>query len=572
LWGLSALGGYPGLTIVTAGLLFIWALGRYIGAPENDDSALSQSSRKLRIAFLAKMYVVIFAIGVPVLAAPYVAFFTEGHGYSDRVGVRSRDEAISSNRMEAGALASFSSPYLPDLKLYGNPKLWPGSDLTLTNVYIGALTLILAALALANRPRSAWRWWLLVMAVFFIACAVGKQLPLRGWLYDYCPPTRYFRNAGMLRVYAMLFVALLAIEAGKDLQKAIHDNQDSGIWMRLTVTAVMIGIAAVLAFHHVISSVDNVGPWLPGAHLHLAWVWLGSALLSILFLVLPRSRKALPVLLALLAIMDASLTIGLARPLIVSDHAHKIWKRLNAEHNPSLVLGQQGLNRHPRSGPWIGGHRNNDEEPLRIATLFDYAVLTNRFLEDFGKHPVLVDMSTGVNRIWYSTQAATVTPTDEFYGAFVKRTESLNAPVLVVHDRAEMSRIREHNIVDKSGSSALGEISSLPAAQRVPVEIKRYTPNHLDFKVSCPQDGWLLVTDRWSHGWQARVNQQSSDVLGGNFIFRAVRVRAGDNTIEFFYHPTGWPWLAFLSWGIFGAVFLVPVSWWKRMKIVPRIV
>jgi hypothetical protein len=570
LWGISALGGYPGLTILSAGFLFLWVIARYCGARWGDEPTTLKSLDRAHLGFATKVFVVVFAIGIPVLAPPYVAFFSEGHGYSDRVGVRSRAEAISSNHMEAGALATFSSPYLTDLKLYGNPRLWPTSDGTLTNVYLGALTLILGALAIVNRPRSVWRWWLLAMAAFFVACAVGNQLPIRGWLYDYCPPTRYFRNAAMFRAYAMLCTALVAVEAGKDLQRAINNNAGSGVWKRLTCVALVIAIAAILAFHHVISSVEHVGPWLHRAHRHLAWVWLGSVLLSILFLLLPRSRKALPVLLVLLAIMDASLTIRLARPIIVSDHARQVWDRLNAEHNPSLNLGEKGLNRLPRPGAWIGGHVNNDNVPLRIPTFFNYAVMTNRFQIDFAKHPALVDMSTGKDRIWFSSQAVTVTPTDIFYQAFVKRAEVLQAPVLVLHNRADMDKVREHDTVVASDAVGVLQVSQLPAAQRISVTVQRYTPNHLDFTVFCPQDGWLMVTDRWSQGWQARVNQQPAQVLGGDFIFRAVQVKAGDNAVEFSYRPAGWPGLVFLSWGVLGAVFLVPLSWWRRMNAVLR--
>jgi hypothetical protein len=571
LWGLSALGGYPGLTILSAGFLFLWALARYVSARWGEEPTLHQSQDRLRLGFAGKIFVVVFAVGIPVLAPPYVAFFSEGRGYSDRVGVRSREEAITSNRMEAGALATFSSPYLTDLKLYGNPRLWPTSDGTLTNAYLGALTLILAALAIVNRPTSVWRWSLLAMGAFFLACAVGKQLPIRGWLYDYCPPTRYFRNAAMFRAYAMLCAALVAIEAGKDLQRAINNNNaGSGLWKRLTFIALVIAIAAILAFHHVISSVDHVGPWLHRAHRHLAWVWLGSVLLSIVFLLLPRSRKALPLLLVLLAIVDASLTIRLTRPMIVSDHARQVWDRLNAEHKRTLDLGEKGLNRLPRPAAWIGGHVNNDNIPLRVPTFFNYAVMTNRFQMDFANHPVLVDMSTGNNRIWFSSQAATVPPTDIFYQAFVKRTEVLHAPVLLLHSRANMDKIREHDAVTASDTAGVLKVSELPAAQKISVVVQRYTPNHLDFTISCPQDGWLMVTDRWSQGWQARVNQQRAEVLGGDFIFRAVLVKAGVNAVEFSYRPAGWPWLVFLSWGVLGTVFLVPLSWWRGIPIVLR--
>ena len=56
----------------------------------------------------------------------------------------------------------------------------------------------------------------------------------------------------------------------------------------------------------------------------------------------------------------------------------------------------------------------------------------------------------------------------------------------------------------------------------------------------------------------ARVNGQPAEVFGGDFIFRAVRVRAGKNRIQFDYRPAGWPILPIISWGTLALVFVGP--------------
>jgi uncharacterized membrane protein YfhO len=110
---------------------------------------------------------------------------------------------------------------------------------------------------------------------------------------------------------------------------------------------------------------------------------------------------------------------------------------------------------------------------------------------------------------------------------------------------------------DDAGAQA---ISRLPAATRVTTKVKRYWPNELILEISCPSDGWILVTDRWSPGWQALLNEKHAELFGGDFIFRAVHVPSGDNELRFSYHPKGWPELLILSWGTLalvaiGAVF-----------------
>src|SRR5581483_6112072 len=235
LWGLSALGGYPAIVILSGGFLFLWGLGRSCCAAEHESLELQKQSIRQRLKFVLLALIVVLAIGVIVLAPTYLAFFREGLGYSERAGAMSRRAAIAStqNALNPGALATFASPYLTSLKIpYRNPGMWPGSDISVADVYIGVLPFILAVLAVAYRPRSPWRWWLLGILAFSLACAVGDRLPFRGWLYDYCPPTRYFTHPGMFRAYALLAAAILALIAGRDLTKATRSSE-TRIWKLL---------------------------------------------------------------------------------------------------------------------------------------------------------------------------------------------------------------------------------------------------------------------------------------------------------------------------------------------------
>ena len=98
LWGLSALGGYPGLSILTAGFLLLWMLGRWWCAPAEKEISQTNSpagSARPRFSFGLVAVAIILFVGLPILAPSYVAFFSEaGTGYSDRVGVRARDESV----------------------------------------------------------------------------------------------------------------------------------------------------------------------------------------------------------------------------------------------------------------------------------------------------------------------------------------------------------------------------------------------------------------------------------------------------------------------------------------------
>ncbi|HSF34462.1 MAG TPA: hypothetical protein VLK82_28895, partial [Candidatus Tectomicrobia bacterium] len=202
LWGVSALGGYPQLPVLSSGFAMLWALGRWCCVEADDNVATVRRPHFFLVLATLALFV---SVGLLVLSPSYVGYFTETHGYSDVTGPRLREVALASNALHAGALATFASPYLASLKLF-NINLWNFTDVSMASIYAGACISILFPLALLSRPACRWRWWLAAIGLFFIACALAQHLPLQSWLYDFFPPTRYFRNAALVRVYA-IFVA-----------------------------------------------------------------------------------------------------------------------------------------------------------------------------------------------------------------------------------------------------------------------------------------------------------------------------------------------------------------------------
>jgi hypothetical protein len=553
LWGLSGLGGYPQITVLSGAFLCLWALGRCLFG---SSYPAQKTTVARRCCFTTLALVVIFCVAVLVLAPSYFAFFTEGSGYTSRVGALSRQYAISSNELDPGSLTTFASPYLHVLKYPGlNPTLWPKTDVSAMGIYVGALPLTFALLAIVQCPRVAWRWWLAAIGVFELVCAMGDHFPIRGWLYDYFPPTRFFRHPAVFRGYAIFMAMVLAILAAKNLHSACTQSS-SRIWKQFFFASLGVAAAALLSYRYVISHVSNLPDGLHRANRQVLLVWLSCVVISLFFSTIPRTRAWLPFLFCVVAMMDASLTIRISQPL-VSDNSFfgPMWKRIDSRHNPDLRL--KSLQRDLRPPDWLTNAPNNNSIPLKLPTLFNDSTMANRFHNDFAKHPLLLDMSLGSDRIWFSNEVATVTPSDATYTAFVQRTEQIGVPVVVVHPREEMRRMYQKERAPSDGTQ-VSAVSRLPAAHKIAVQLQRYTPNHLDFQVVCPEDGWLLITDRWSPTWQAKVNGKPAEVFGGDFIFRAIRVSQGENTIEFSYRPTLYLVLLPISWGTLMAVLVGP--------------
>jgi hypothetical protein len=226
-----------------------------------------------------------------------------------------------------------------------------------------------------------------------------------------------------------------------------------------------------------------------------------------------------------------------------------------------------GFNRQqsPCSGDGVGGRRAyldakgaascpfSDQLVTKIPVLESYSTFTNTFHIRMASHPVLSEMATGSDRIWFSRQAVQVAPNEQNFSSFVKRVDALSAPALVIHSRRELMG-EEAQTKGDDPFAAASEIDQLSACTRVPIRLTKYDPEELTFNCTSPDDGWLMVTDRWAPGWRAEVNGDPTELFIGDFIFRAVRVRAGENSVRFTYHPPLFPWLLIVSWGTLGGI------------------
>jgi hypothetical protein len=322
----------------------------------------------------------------------------------------------------------------------------------------------------------------------------------------------------------------------------------------LSLTA---SIAAVWVYVRVVSHVTDLGDQFHLSNLHLIGIWFGAVGVSLLFFLFRETRKWLPVLFGVLAILDAALTLYLSQDF-VSDarRTRRLLSRVDAGHKTLLKLGSLG--RELETSRLFGGKHQNTNVPLRIATFYNDSTMKNRFHIGFADHPVLLNMGLGADRIWFADDTVIAAPSQYAFNALVNRSDQLGAPVLIVHSPAQMAKVSDMNSRAVPDKAEFTSISHLTPAQNIPTQVVEYTPDDLKLKVTCPADGWLLVTDRWAAGWRATVNGSPVDVFGGNFIFRAVRVRGGENTIQFYYPQHLYFAMIFVSWCILVAVFAIP--------------
>jgi hypothetical protein len=572
LYGLSALAGHPALVIINGLFLGAWSIVRLASRTRATDAEAGTERRfALRAALrTAVVLAVVLGVGSVVLSPAYIAFLVDAAGYADRVGALDRVVAVSDHQLHPTAIATMASPYLPILK-FTNPSLWVGTWLGLTANYIGPLVPALAILALVQQPRNRTYWAIAAVGMLNLAWAVGDSLPLRGWLYDLLPPTRYFRHTAVFRGYLLLSMAILALFGARELEALRAQAWKRLGWISSALLALML-VAYVLTLR----AAPERAPGFALANAQFALAWAGMPCLCLLALsrrLRSQSWVVAPIL--GLIVCDGLLSVYQSLPLM-----SRVYDGIEsdaARRNRSLEMERYGLSRAFNSPRGLSNLHLLEKTP----TVESFNTLNSRFhtsrgvgsanwhnlSESWSDVRVLrLGVSRNARRTWFSTEVVELVPSDAAFAAYVARARELDALPMVVHRRDTLLASSEKQQLMNRGVDPGSQIATLPAARRIEVDLHEYRPAEMAFSVDVPASGWLLVTDRWARGWKGWVDGQPAEVWGGSFIFRALPLEPGRHEVVFRYAPFLHPWLTVASWGTLASIALVSAYLWRASR------
>ncbi len=552
LWGLSALAGNPAI-VIPAGL-FVGTVALAWLPPTGPGVSWSGQARTY-----ARLMALVVVVGVVVLAPPYLSFRHEVAGFSERSLPVARELANPPNGLGFNWLLNIASPMIV-IGTYQSPG-WPTADISYLPLYFGAALPVLALFALWRRRRDPGAWIIAGAGLLFLGFALGSTLPLRGWLYDGLPPTRFIRHPPMFRGFFTLAVAMLAA-VGTGL---IEEHRRAG-WApaALRPLAVAAGIGATLsvaAYVWVMSVLPSVRgePLLPVASLHLAVAWVGLTAVCLAAARREGALRWLPGALVFLAVLDLVGAFTLTFSVVYRPFAAPLVA-MPAPTGSLLDLGSAGFARA------INAHSNRNLYAQQPAFL-SYSAMKSPIRSCWEQDGLLVGKAVGPQRVWFAETAPTVPPTLAAFAAFQRRAHEVDGLIVLRHARADL--LRDPATLPPDGDGLAAIANAMPA---VPVggHVVRYRANDLALSVTCPRAGFLLLTDRWSRSWTARVNGQPVPVDGGDFLFRLVPVAAGENLIEMGFQP---PWvflLLALSWATLAVVAAGGVRQYvRRRKTIP---
>lgn len=67
--------------------------------------------------------------------------------------------------------------------------------------------------------------------------------------------------------------------------------------------------------------------------------------------------------------------------------------------------------------------------------------------------------------------------------------------------------------------------------------VEKYQPGYIRIRANATADCFLVLSDSFYPGWEARLDGKKVPIYQANYLFRAVPIKKGQHRIEFFYYP-----------------------------------
>lgn len=113
------------------------------------------------------------------------------------------------------------------------------------------------------------------------------------------------------------------------------------------------------------------------------------------------------------------------------------------------------------------------------------------------------------------------------------------------------TNLRTTAVVEQS----LSNIAPLSSGSAV---ITSYKPNIIKIKTQSNKQSFLVLTDPYYPGWEARVDGKLTTIYRTDFAFRGIQVPSGAHTVEFIYSPKTFYYGAII--GIIGVIGILSLS------------
>jgi hypothetical protein len=566
--GMQLLAGHAQIAWYTMLLAFFWATG--LGwaeansklAPQGSVEPMKVIGQRMRVVSRVWMRLALGMFLAASLAAIQLLPTAEYLSQSQR-----------SNRLDIDFALNYSfwpwrflTLLAPDM--FGNPvrgDYWGYGNYWEDAAYIGVLPLLLALGASLRRKPLAKG--LCALAALSFLLALGKNTSVFPWLYRWVPTFDMFQAPSRFSIWAVFSLSLLA---GMGVQAWKRPTGRGLYWTRLaTAGALAVSLGAGIGAYFFsdinltyLRATALAGIWGLGSgllaltappaeeerthsHFKLVGLWPAGVILFVATDLLVAGWGLNPgINLSFYTQPVPSQMLQNGRPAIgrifmtpnVEDELkyqqfmrfdsfqpQADWSELRLVRLPNLNL-LEGLPSANNFDPMVPGRYARWMEALGDS--LDYPIGLNLMavsaVEDIGtagKNEVTFEPIQSGERLRWMPCAQAV------------KDENSAWEVLTGGQFDPASKV----IIEEKRTASTPDCQDAP--ERADIQITNEHSNQLKIRVQAPSPGWLVLSDTWYPGWRAHIDGDISLIWRANFLYRAVRLEAGEHEVVFSYIP-----------------------------------
>ena len=443
----------------------------------------------------------------------------------------------------------------------GIPLYWGKQPITSGPAYIGAIIFFLFALGLFL-VKGKHKWWLLFGTLMSLVLSWGKNFStLTDFMIDYFPLYDKFRAVSSIQVILELCVPVLAILALKKLLMDKVPQADKLKALKYASGAVLGLVVLLFAFKGTFSFVGAADANLRMTGLEelpemlrldrkeaytndllrsLGYVIAAAVLL---WFYLKQKLKSNLLIIALGALIVFDL-VGVNLRYVNEDNF--VSKRRMLEPFQKTTADKQILNDEGQFRVFdqtdgfdsaktayfhnaITGY--HAAKPAGMQDLFDFHIYNGnlsvfnmlnikyvvRENEEGVKFPIENPNANG--NAWFVKNLLKVTSADEE----IKALDSLDTKHSAVVNVEKFKNLNRYDY----------QVDSLAT-----IRLTAYEPNHLTYVAANENAGVAVFSEMYyGKGWNAYINGELTDHFKANYVLRALKIPAGEHTIEFKFEP-----------------------------------
>ena len=447
-------------------------------------------------------------------------------------------------------------------------------------IYLGLIPLLLIPFGITRRNR--WTWFYGGVFIFTLLFALGPSTPVHGLFYEFVPGFRWVRTPARIFFVGALATSVLVGFAVDRLTSVEWSPSAQKGLIRVAVAigalATMFGLGLAFGFNQASRATFALAIFVP--------VGLSLILLRIKGRI---TAQAVAILLGIALFLDlASFDISMMRFIpreealasgqpVASYLAQKSgYFRV---YSPSYSLPVQTAAAHNLS-------LADGVEPVHLTSYDQYMARAGGYsdssfsvtIPNFGDGPLetaLKDIEPNLKLLGLLNveYLASAFPMDwpglrldtEIEGTYIYANEKSLPRAWVVHQTLPTEEEWLEQLNTLPNLMNIATIESGPqltnsASSGSTATITYYSADLIEIETEISEPGWLILSEIWYPGWQARVNGSLQPVEKVNGLLRGIYLdQPGLKQITMEYHPTGIVWgnrIAGLTAGLMGLAAL----------------